>query len=349
MRRPCWNSSNRRRDLYNGIDESAIPGRDGVPDRDRRVSHRSDRRGIDDPAAAVSAPTEPLVPVRARSAAAVPPAVVSFADVAERLNPAVVNIDATSRGSDAPAAPRGAAAARRSRSVRPPRRSRSAGTAPRRRHRLHHRSAGPDPDESPRRRRRRSHHGAPHRRPEPARDARRLRSRHRHRADQGRIGPAAAVCAARRFRRAARRRVGGRDWQPARVRAHGHGGRRQLHRPEAVRQLARPLHPDRRGHQFRQQRRPAHQRARRGDRHQRGDQLARGQHRLCGADQPGARDPAAAARQGPRVARLHRRRASRRRSGSAALAGTQYDAAARWCRTSPPARRARARASGPTT
>ena len=40
---------------------------------------------------------------------------------------------------------------------------------------------------------------------------------------------------ARRLRRAARRGVGLRDRQPARVRALGHGGRRQLHRPQAVR------------------------------------------------------------------------------------------------------------------
>jgi len=50
------------------------------------------------PQPAISAPTAPLRPVRARNAAIVSPAVVSFADVAERLNPAVVNIDATSRG-----------------------------------------------------------------------------------------------------------------------------------------------------------------------------------------------------------------------------------------------------------
>jgi len=52
------------------------------------------------PQPAVSAPSAPLIPVRARNAAVVSPAVVSFADVAERLNPAVVNIDATSRGSN---------------------------------------------------------------------------------------------------------------------------------------------------------------------------------------------------------------------------------------------------------
>jgi len=59
------------------------------------------------PQPAVSAPaastaTTPLSPVRARSAVPVSPGVVSFADIAERLNPAVVNIDATSRGSTRP-------------------------------------------------------------------------------------------------------------------------------------------------------------------------------------------------------------------------------------------------------
>ena len=51
------------------------------------------------PAPAVSAPPAVAVPVRP-SAASVAPNVVSFADIAERLNPAVVNIDATSRGND---------------------------------------------------------------------------------------------------------------------------------------------------------------------------------------------------------------------------------------------------------
>ena len=50
------------------------------------------------PQFAISAPSAPQVPVRARVLPGVSPAVVSFADVAERLNPAVVNIDATSRG-----------------------------------------------------------------------------------------------------------------------------------------------------------------------------------------------------------------------------------------------------------
>src|SRR5947207_10533135 len=51
------------------------------------------------PQPAISAPSAPLVPARTRAAAALSPALVSFADVAERLNPSVVNIDATSRGS----------------------------------------------------------------------------------------------------------------------------------------------------------------------------------------------------------------------------------------------------------
>src|SRR5215213_4936402 len=49
------------------------------------------------PAPAVSAtPTRPTVRTLATSTSA--PDSISFADVAERLNPAVVNIDATSRG-----------------------------------------------------------------------------------------------------------------------------------------------------------------------------------------------------------------------------------------------------------
>ena len=54
------------------------------------------------PQRAVSAPASPLAPVRARGVAAISSNPVSFADVAERLNPAVVNIDATTRGSTRP-------------------------------------------------------------------------------------------------------------------------------------------------------------------------------------------------------------------------------------------------------
>src|SRR4051812_40426050 len=50
------------------------------------------------PQPAISAPTAPLVPTRGRLSSSLSPALTSFADVAERLNPAVVNIDATSRG-----------------------------------------------------------------------------------------------------------------------------------------------------------------------------------------------------------------------------------------------------------
>jgi serine protease Do len=51
------------------------------------------------PAPALSAPPATSRPARA-SAAALAPHLVSFADIAEKLNPAVVNIDATSRGSE---------------------------------------------------------------------------------------------------------------------------------------------------------------------------------------------------------------------------------------------------------
>jgi len=51
------------------------------------------------PQPAISAPTAPAFSVRSRAAATLAPAISSFADVAEQLNPAVVNIDATTRGS----------------------------------------------------------------------------------------------------------------------------------------------------------------------------------------------------------------------------------------------------------
>jgi serine protease Do len=51
------------------------------------------------PAPAASAPEPSLARSRAANATAAAPVVASFADVAERLNPAVVNIDATVRGS----------------------------------------------------------------------------------------------------------------------------------------------------------------------------------------------------------------------------------------------------------
>ena len=50
------------------------------------------------PAPAVSAPEPRLTKARAVNASAAAPALASFADIAERLNPAVVNIDATMKG-----------------------------------------------------------------------------------------------------------------------------------------------------------------------------------------------------------------------------------------------------------
>ena len=101
-----------------------------------------------------------------------------------------------------------------------------------------------------------------------------------------------------------------------------HRRRRQLPRAEAVRHEPRQLHPDRRGDQLRQQRRTADQRARRGDRHQRRDQLAREQHRLRRADQRRQRRAAAAARARPREPRLHGRRPARRRRRPRAVAAS---------------------------
>src|SRR5258706_2017558 len=50
------------------------------------------------PQRAVSAPRVPVVPAHPHNPAAVLPAVVSFAGLAAQLKPAVVKIDATSRG-----------------------------------------------------------------------------------------------------------------------------------------------------------------------------------------------------------------------------------------------------------
>ena len=51
------------------------------------------------PQPAISAPTAPAFSMRTRAVATLAPVISSFADVAEQLNPAVVNIDATTRGS----------------------------------------------------------------------------------------------------------------------------------------------------------------------------------------------------------------------------------------------------------
>ena len=229
----------------------------------------------------------------------------------------------------------------------PGRRGRRA--AARHRHRLPHRRRRPHPDQPPRHRGRRAAHGEAGRRPQPARrvvgsdpdtDIALIKVDGRGPFPHAMLGDSST---------AARRRMGVRDRQSAGLRAHRHRRRGQLHRPQAVRPEPRQLHPDRCGDQLRQQRRAADQLARPGHRHQLGDQPAGQQHRLRGADQPGASGPAAAEEAGPRRARLHRRHAARRRSRSAVVAETGARATARWCRTSRPARRARASACGRTT
>ncbi len=131
-------------------------------------------------------------------------------------------------------------------------------------------------------------------------------------------GVRAAARAARRFRPAARRRVGLRHRQPVGLRAHGHGRRRELRRAQALRPEPRPLHPDRRRDQLRQQRRAAAQHRRRRRRHQLGGQPPGQQHRLLDSDQSGQGHPAAVAGVGACRSRLSRRRAARRRCRRAA-------------------------------
>ena len=104
--------------------------------------------------------------------------VVNFADVAERINPSVVNIEAASRS--------GSRTTSRlpSRStddpLDPPRDN--DGPASRHRQRLHRRQQRLHPDELPRHRRRRSHHGDARGRARVSRLSRRRRPGHRRRA-----------------------------------------------------------------------------------------------------------------------------------------------------------------------
>ena len=153
--------------------------------------------------------------------------------------------------------------------------------------RIHHRSGRVHPHELSRHRRRRPGDGHARRRPRVPRRGRRRRSGDRRRAaaDSSR----ATRCRWRRsaIPSAARRRVGLRDRQPARLRPLGDRRRRELPRPEAVRPEPRRLHSDRRGDQLRQQRRSADQRARPGRRHHDRHQRAGREHRLCDSDQPG--------------------------------------------------------------
>ena len=206
--------------------------------------------------------------------------------------------------------------------------------APRHRHRLHHRRRRAPPHQPPRHRRRRARHREAHRRPQlPAR-----------RSSAPIPTPTSRCCKVDAAvplphvplgdsDRAAGRRVGVRDRQPAGLRAHRHRRRGQLPRPQAVRPEPRPLHPDRRRHQLRQQRRAA-------DQHRAAKSSA--------STRPSAARPTTSASRfrstRPRTscrscahrarrARLPRRGAARRRRRPAAGARPGRGRRARWCRT----------------
>jgi S1-C subfamily serine protease len=197
------------------------------------------------PAPAVSRTTRPSSVPSATTRLASTSSLVNFADVAERLNPAVVNIDATSRGgqnpgdSDQPGPPaedysRPWEAPNRGDDLDVPRRGTGSGVIIEpegyilTNHHVIERAerilvkltdgrtlraevVGSDPD-----------------------------------TDIALIKVQRTVpCRfARRFRHAARRRMGMRHRQPAGVRAHRHRGGRELHRPQALRQEPGQLHPD---------------------------------------------------------------------------------------------------------
>ncbi len=149
--------------------------------------------------------------------------------------------------------------------------------------RLHRRPVGLRGHQQPRHRRRRRglRHAAGQHDAE-GRD-RRARRERRHRAAEGEVRQAAADGRFRRFGAVAGRRLGAGDRQPVRPGRHGDGGHRLGARPRHPSGPVRRLHPDRRGDQPRQLRRPAVQHGRPGHRHQHGDLLAVGRvdrHRL---------------------------------------------------------------------
>ena len=105
--------------------------------------------------------------------------------------------------------------------------------------------------------------------------------------------------------------MGGGDRLAVRLREHGHRRHRERQGPLAAAGELRALHPDRRRDQPGQLGRAAVQHARRGGRHQLAD--LQPHRRLHGPvvrhpDRRRARHPEAAAREGPRDARPHRRR-----------------------------------------
>ena len=286
-------------------------GRPAAVDAARRRSRRRQRRVV----GAARATARPRSP-RSSTPRPSPPASLNFADIAARLNPAVVNIDATARGRRARRLIEDGARRGPDDPFDPGRRG---ADAPRR-------GTGTgfliDPD---------GHILTNHHVIEGAeRLTVKLADGRSLRAEVVGSDPDTDIALIKVAGRgpfphamlgdsveAARRRVGLRDRQSAGLRAHRHRRRGQLHRPQAVRSEPRQLHPDRRRDQLRQQRRPADQFARPGDRHQLGDQPAGQQHRVRRADQPGPRGAAAAEEARPRRARLHRRHAARRRSRSA--------------------------------
>ena len=104
-----------------------------------------------------------------------------------------------------------------------------------------------------------AHPRAPRRQARAARAPRGIRPRDRPGAPEGARGGAARG-AARRLRPHARGGLGVRHRQPVALRPHRHRGRRVLQGPQDLRRVLRLVHPDRRRHQPRQLRRPAHQR-----------------------------------------------------------------------------------------
>ncbi len=163
--------------------------------------------------------------------------------------------------------------------------------------------------QQPRRRGRRQDRGRVQGRLDTARRDHRPRSRDRHRADQGEDRQVADGASLRRLEEAATGRLGDRDRQSVRPRAHGDRGHRLgAAPPQHRRGSLRRLHPDRRGHQPGQLGRPADQPRGRGGRHQHRDQPARQHDRLRGTDRDGEGDPAEPQDQRLRHTRLARRR-----------------------------------------
>ena len=140
-------------------------------------------------------------------------------------------------------------------------------------------------------------HGQASRRPRIRRQADRHRSADRHRAAQGQERQAAADRRIRRRPPGARRRLGGRRRQSVRPVQHRDRRHRLLDRPRHRQWSVYGLHPDRRADQSRQFRRSDLRSARQGHRHELDDLLAVGRqrrHRLCHSvlDHPRRRRPA---------------------------------------------------------